>query len=73
MVSKKSVLFAAWIEETYGATLREVPQLLIDLELAARMAVHDLDTMGEITPKALHALARASKNLEAEYGKDKSG
>lgn len=64
MVSKKSVMFQAWLE---GNSENKV-ELLVALEQAARLVVHDLDTMGEPGPKTLRALARASKKLQEEYG-----
>lgn len=68
MISKKSVAFQMWVRRAFGVESGVADmKLLTELELAARLAVHDLDTMGEITPMSLHNLARASKNLEAAY------
>jgi hypothetical protein len=67
-LSKKSQRFYAWITRCFGKECGVKPkELLIELERAARLVVHDLDAMGEPSKISLHALARASKKLTSEY------
>ena len=68
-MASKSDKFIKWVERLYDER-NEVPKVLVKLEEAARICVHDIDAMGEIDPKSLHALIRASKNLRREYEQD---
>ena len=68
MISKKSIRFQDWITAHFGlADEQENWTLITELERTARIIGHDVDTMGEVDPKSLHALIRAAKNLEAAY------
>jgi len=65
MISKKSARFEVWLQDGND----DKNKLLVALELAARLAIHDFDQQGEMTPANIQALARAVKKLEAEYVK----
>lgn len=69
IVSKKSQSFILWLRNRLGVVANNgLVEKLVELELAARLISHSVDRIGEPDPKDLHALIRASKNLEAEYG-----
>lgn len=67
-LSKKSLQFERWVIKMYDKV--GCPEEVVELELATRIAVHDLDVMGEISPDNLRNLARASKLLQEAYGKE---
>ena len=66
--SKKSEQFAKWFGGETGID-PTVPafEKIVELERAARMVVHDFDTVGDATEQDIRALARAVKELGAEY------
>lgn len=67
-LSKKSQRLSDWVVRMYEKV--GCPDEIIALEEAARIVTHDMDTMGEPSAKSLHALARASKELQEAYGKE---
>lgn len=66
--SKKSQAFVLWLRHKLGVVGNDgLVERLADLEKAARMFAHSVDRIGEPSPEDVHAVVRASKNLQAEY------
>lgn len=61
--SNKSAKFAKWLESLDEEKIKR----LVALEQAARLAVHQLDLVGEISGLELRRLARTAKKLQASY------
>jgi hypothetical protein len=63
--SNRSDKFRAWLKDLDEEKIMR----LIDLERFARLVIHQVDLTGDLDVKAVHGLARATKQIQADYEK----
>lgn len=61
--SNRSDKFRNWLRDLDEEKIMR----LIDLERYARLVVHQSDLTGDLDTKSFHGLARATKQLQADY------